>query len=257
MDLDHLQCPNCHSNGLIIHAYYDRHVDIFDRNHTIRILRFKCPSCNSIHAVLIEDMVPYSIVSFDIIVDVLKNNDFLSSSHVSFIKNKYLFFIIDYISFCRLNVRNNYFSFYHMTFIYFSSFPCYSLFVVKKGAVIHMKFSNDSIIDDEIDKNDTINALISNDDLLKFFNLERDNVQKILITHKKDGVYVNITLNQTYCQCPVCGNMTNRVKDYKDKKITHSILTVTSCYIIYHARRYQCIHCKKAFYENNPFTFGG
>ena len=124
-------------------------------------------------------MVPYSIVSFDIIVDVLKNNDFLSSSHVSFIKNKYLFFIIDYISFCRLNVRNNYFSFYHMTFIYFSSFPCYSLFVVKKGAVIHMKFSNDSIIDDEIDKNDTINALISNDDLLKFFNLERDNVQKI------------------------------------------------------------------------------
>lgn len=120
-----------------------------------------------------------------------------------------------------------------------------------------MKFSNDSIIDDEIDKNDTTNALISNDDLLKFFNLERDNVQKILITHKKDGVYVNITLNQSYCQCPVCGNMTNRVKDYKDKKITHSILTVTSCYIIYHARRYQCIHCKKAFYENNPFTFGG
>ena len=81
----------CHSNGLIIHAYYDRHVDIFDRNHTIRILRLKCPSCNSTHAVLIEDTVPYSIVSFDIIIDVLKNKDFLSSSHVSF--------IIDYIFF--------------------------------------------------------------------------------------------------------------------------------------------------------------
>lgn len=81
----------CHSNGLIIHAYYDRHVDIFDRNHTIRILRLKCPSCNSTHAVLIEDTIPYSIVSFDIIIDVLKNKDFLSSSHVSF--------IIDYISF--------------------------------------------------------------------------------------------------------------------------------------------------------------
>lgn len=81
----------CHSSGLIIHAYYDRHVDIFDRNHTIRILRLKCSSCNSTHAVLIEDTVPYSIVSFDIIIDVLKNKDFLSSSHVSF--------IIDYISF--------------------------------------------------------------------------------------------------------------------------------------------------------------
>ncbi len=81
----------CHSNGLIIHAYYDRHVDIFDRNHTIRILRLKCPSCNSTHAVLIEDTIPYSIVSFDIIIDVLKNKDFLSYSHVSF--------IIDYIFF--------------------------------------------------------------------------------------------------------------------------------------------------------------
>ncbi|MFQ9562742.1 MAG: DUF6431 domain-containing protein [Faecalibacillus intestinalis] len=89
----------CHSNGLIIHVYYDRHVDIFDRNHTIRILRLKCSSCNSTHAVLIEDTVPYSIVSFDIIIDVLKNKDFLSSSHVFFIKNKYLSFIIDYISF--------------------------------------------------------------------------------------------------------------------------------------------------------------
>ena len=120
-----------------------------------------------------------------------------------------------------------------------------------------MKINNNSINDKEINKNDTPNALISSDDLLKFFNLERDNVQKFSITHKKDGVYVSITLNQTYCQCPVCGNMTNRVKDYKDKKITHSILTITSCYIIYHARRYQCTHCKKSFYENNPFTFGG
>lgn len=115
-----------------------------------------------------------------------------------------------------------------------------------------MKTNNDSIIDDNINKMNTPNAPISNDDLLKFFNLERDNVQKISITHKKDGVYVNITLNQNYCQCPVCGNMTNRIKDYKDKKIVHSVLNVTNCYIIYHARRYQCIHCKKTFMKIIP-----
>lgn len=115
LNFDHLHCPNCHSNGLIIHAYYDRHVDIFNRNHTIRILRLKCPSCNSTHAVLIEDMVPYSIVSFDIIVDILNNNDFLPSSHVFFLKNKYLSFITDYISFCKLNIRNNYFAFFQLT----------------------------------------------------------------------------------------------------------------------------------------------
>lgn len=51
--------------------------------------------------------------------------------------------------------------------------------------------------------------------------------------------------------------MTKKIKDYKEKKITHSVLSVTNCYIIYKSRRYQCLHCKKTFYENNPFTFGG
>ena len=57
----------------------------------IEIIPSEYYALNSTHAVLIEDTVPYSIVSFDIIIDVLKNKDFLSSSHVSF--------IIDYISF--------------------------------------------------------------------------------------------------------------------------------------------------------------
>lgn len=42
-----------------------------------------------------------------------------------------------------------------MTFIYFSSFPCYSLLVIKKEAVIHMKINNNSNPDEVIDKNDT------------------------------------------------------------------------------------------------------
>ena len=120
-----------------------------------------------------------------------------------------------------------------------------------------MKTSNNSPADNEVAENDTPNALISDNDLLKFFNLERENVQDFSITRRKDGMYVNITLNKTWVQCPVCGHMTSRVKDYTDKKITHSVMTTTNCYIIYHARRYQCPHCKKTFYENNPFTFGG
>ena len=120
-----------------------------------------------------------------------------------------------------------------------------------------MKTSNNSLADNEVAKNDTPDALISDNDLLKFFNLERENVQDFSITHRKDGMYVNITLNKTWVQCPVCGHMTSRVKDYTDKKITHSVLSTTNCYIVYHARRYQCPHCKKTFYENNPFTFGG
>jgi|GEM_PF-3705217 len=96
-----------------------------------------------------------------------------------------------------------------------------------------MKTSNNSPADNEVAENDTPNALISDNDLLKFFNLERENVQDFSITRRKDGMYVNITLNKTWVQCPVCGHMTSRVKDYTDKKITHSVLSITSCYIIY------------------------
>ena len=60
-----------------------------------------------------------------------------------------------------------------------------------------MKTSNNSLADNEVAKNDTPDALISDNDLLKFFNLERENVQDFSITHRKDGMYVNITLNKT------------------------------------------------------------
>lgn len=107
LNFNSITCLECHSKGFVVHAYYERHVDIFRRNHTIRILRLKCPSCNSTHAVLIEDMIPYSITSFDIIVDALSNNDSLVSSHVYFLKMKYLDFTYDYASFCKINCRKS------------------------------------------------------------------------------------------------------------------------------------------------------
>ena len=68
-----------------------------------------------------------------------------------------------------------------------------------------MKTSNNSPADNEVAENDTPNALISDNDLLKFFNLERKNVQDFSITRRKDGMYVNITLNKTWVQCPEIG----------------------------------------------------
>ena len=65
-----------------------------------------------------------------------------------------------------------------------------------------MKTSNNSPSDKEAAKNDTPNALISDNDLLKFFNLERENVKDFSITHRKDGMYVNITLNKDWFSAP-------------------------------------------------------
>lgn len=99
-------------------------------------------------------------------------------------------------------------------------------------------------------------SIISENDILKFFNLERNSVRDFSITHKSDGIYIYVTLHSRAHQCPVCGQLTTKIKDYHEKKIVHSVLTVTSCYIIYNARRYRCPHCHKTFYETNPFVFG-
>ena len=105
--------------------------------------------------------------------------------------------------------------------------------------------------------NAPIAPVISENDILKFFNLDRENIQNFSITHAKDGIAIHVRLNSKPHICPVCLQKSQKVKDYVPKRITHSILNGQKCYILYDARRYQCPHCRKIFYENNPFSIGG
>lgn len=84
-----IECPDCHSHDWSIHAYYKRSVDIFKRSHKITITRIKCNECGKTHAILIEDMVPYSIVDYDLIVHVCLRLQSITASHDLFIRNKY------------------------------------------------------------------------------------------------------------------------------------------------------------------------
>ena len=120
LNFNELSCPRCNSKGLRAHASYSRHVDFFKRSHKITIQRLRCPECGSTHAVLIEDMIPYSIASYNLIIEVIAGIDFLESSHAAYLKNKYLPYFFDYDSFCKLNTRKNYLNFFmlfHITFI--------------------------------------------------------------------------------------------------------------------------------------------
>ena len=115
-----LSCPKCNSKGLHAHASYSRYVDIFKRSHKVTIQRLRCPECGSTHAVLVEDMIPYSIASYSLIVEVIADKDFLESSHASYLKEKYLAYPFDYDSFCEMNTRKKYLNFFmlfHITFI--------------------------------------------------------------------------------------------------------------------------------------------
>lgn len=98
---------------------------------------------------------------------------------------------------------------------------------------------------------------ISQDDFLVFFNIDSKDVETFDVSHQKDGVYIGVTLKKKSHQCPVCLNMTDKVKDYTIKHINHSILTNKKCIINYRARRYRCPKCHKTFMEHNPFTVPG
>lgn len=91
-------------------------------------------------------------------------------------------------------------------------------------------------------------------DVLKLFNLEDKNIEDMSITHLKDGMHISVKLECIPHICPICGHTTSQVKDYYNKRITHSILNRTPCFIDYRARRLICRHCHKTFYEHNPFT---
>lgn len=101
--------------------------------------------------------------------------------------------------------------------------------------------------------NDNLNL----DFVLKLFNLDSNNIDKFFIKHKDSKVIVSIKLTKLNQTCPVCNEITSKIKDYTKKYINHSILNGYNCILEYHARRYQCKYCNKTFYEHNPFTLSG
>ena len=88
-------------------------MQVFQHSYIGFYLHFYFILCT--HAVLVEDMIPYSIASFNIIIEVIADIDFFESSHVAFLKEKYLSYFFDYVFFCKLNTRNNYFNLVQLT----------------------------------------------------------------------------------------------------------------------------------------------
>lgn len=95
-----------------------------------------------------------------------------------------------------------------------------------------------------------------NSDVLKIFGIDSNIIEHYDIFHRKDGVHIILKLINREQRCPVCQTRTTKVVNYIDKKIKHSVVSTSPCFIDYHARRYRCPACNKTFYESNPFTFG-
>ena len=79
-------------------------------------------------------------------------------------------------------------------------------------------------------------SYFSRDDISAMFNINEDIIDSLDINHKNDGVYVSIKLKKAFHTCPVCEAQTDKIKDYRERKILHSVLTNIPCFIMYRAR---------------------
>lgn len=91
-------------------------------------------------------------------------------------------------------------------------------------------------------------------DTINLVGLQPSEIQNITIIRNEEQVLINVTLSKKQYVCPCCGSIRISIKDYRKKKIVHSILNNSKCLIIYNCRRLQCNDCKKTFDEDNPFT---
>lgn len=94
-----------------------------------------------------------------------------------------------------------------------------------------------------------------NYDTIKLLNLEGKNIDlsKSYIDKSNDSFICTLVLNNTTLCCTECGSINISIKDYRLKKIKHSISTHQPCIINYKTRRFKCKDCGKTFLENNPF----
>lgn len=69
----------------------------------------------------------------------------------------------------------------------------------------------------------------------------------------KNVVYKEVRLKNRGCRCE-CGTFHTNVKEYRTKKIIHSIYAHQKCVLIYHHRRFICPKCGATHMELNPFS---
>lgn len=108
IEFDFLECPYCHEYGFSYHAYYVRHIYIFGKKYKIIITRIICKHCHRTHAILIEDIIPYSQIRFEDILYMIQNKDtdYFDITHLFYILKKYMTLSsLTYKNICLINRR--------------------------------------------------------------------------------------------------------------------------------------------------------
>ena len=117
IDFNKIKCPSCNHNSWHQHCSYDRKFDIDNSFLTIKIIRIKCSHCHKTHSILIESMIPFCILNYNQLIEIIINDatNIISSSHSFYFRKKFKDFFIDSYNFvCTLFKRSH-----HIIFIDF------------------------------------------------------------------------------------------------------------------------------------------
>lgn len=92
----------------------------------------------------------------------------------------------------------------------------------------------------------------NNDFTTKLLELEDVNINDIQSTNTE--IHVHFTMNRRTHICPKCGNLTDKVHDYRVSVIKDIPFMGKKAFMHYKKRRYCCTSCDKRFYENCPIV---
>lgn len=87
-----------------------------------------------------------------------------------------------------------------------------------------------------------------------FCNVNEDEFEYDKEFVKNNVVYREIKLKNRGTRCINCSCFITNVKEYRVRKIKHSLYANKKCIIIYHQRRFICPKCRTTRMENNPFS---
>lgn len=92
------------------------------------------------------------------------------------------------------------------------------------------------------------------DFITSLFDLKDSDVDYCKEVVKGNKRFFYVQLVNRGKRCAACGTYSRYVKEYRNKRITHSVFHNERSTIIYHARRFVCPKCGSTFYEDNPFS---
>ena len=106
IDFSQINC-SCDHHDWKHHCRYKRYVDFFGVKVKILIVRIRCEHCGKTHAVLFQNMIPYSSINQSEAISILNHSLPVETGYLAFLIKKFsLKLLNDYDSLCNSASRN-------------------------------------------------------------------------------------------------------------------------------------------------------